>query len=218
MSVYTRDLTFWSHDLGENVTLLLCFTPPTPDQTVAWKSGTLSAIGTSVLDVTYINQLGFCLPHIGGKPNSTYTPIKVGETTTLNLDTSIDPPVYSFTPPVLHAGAKDMQALNDTGRQVDMALGLISPGMDTERETITPVMIWRHVCNGICVSAQFTPVLRAYISRNYRASENIKGELLAAQLIWKANLADLGPKTKIQITKDASNDFVARSGSADLQE
>ncbi|KAI0371219.1 hypothetical protein BV20DRAFT_1051639 [Pilatotrama ljubarskyi] len=222
MSVFTKDLRFWSHNLGDNVTLMLCFTPPTPDLfvkqfPVAWKVTTLSATGGSVLDATYTNQLGFCMPQIGGNSKivsaSNYTPIGVGETTTLDLNTSINPPVYSFTPPVPLPGTKGIQAVNNTGHPVTIALGFINE-MGTDNETMNPVLTWRNVGQGLAVTGEFTPVLRAYLTLNYQESEILKGEVKTLKPIWQENLASLGPKTSIHIIKDASGAFSAKTAVA----
>ncbi|KAI0360515.1 hypothetical protein OH77DRAFT_1516998 [Trametes cingulata] len=226
MSVFSKDLTFWSNNLGEDVTLMLCFTPPGPDLfvkqfPVAWKVTTLSATGGSTLDATFTSQLGFCMPQIGGNSKivsaSNYMAINVGQITTLNLNTAVNPPVYHFTAPVPSPASKAIQAVNNAGHPVAIALGFIND-MGTNDETMNPVLTWKNVGQGMTVTGEFTPVLRAYVTLNYQASEILKGELRNTKPIWEANLASLGPKTKIRIVKDADGAFSAHMGSANLKD
>ncbi|KAI0370040.1 hypothetical protein BV20DRAFT_1052684 [Pilatotrama ljubarskyi] len=221
MSSATKDLTFWSRDLGKNVTLLLCFMPPSPDMLVnqfpvAWKVVTLSATGESVLDVTVASQLGFCMPQIGGGQNTRilsagcYTAINNGETTTLEVTIPTEPPVYSFTPPVPFAESKSVQAKNDTGSVAPIALGLVY-GMGTSRQIISPILAWPSIAQGTSIETDFTPILRVYIAQDYQESEIIKADIQEARLIWEANVAHLGPKTRIHIVNNGDSGFAVRT-------
>ncbi|KAI0354751.1 hypothetical protein OH77DRAFT_488402 [Trametes cingulata] len=221
MSDLKKELTFCSRDLGEDVALMLCFAPPTSDVSgnhspVAWKAATLAARGESSWVVTYTNQVGFCAARIERNycvVSGNYTPINVGESTTLICDTAASPPAYSFTRPVPVPGARGVQASNNTGQRAAIALGLIDDS-DTEHESITPILAWTDVEQGKSVSAEFTPIIRAYINVDCRESQLLGPEIAYTSPVWEGDLASLGPKTRIQITPDGYGGFVGRSSTA----
>ncbi|KAI0674467.1 hypothetical protein C8Q78DRAFT_989392 [Trametes maxima] len=214
----TKNLSFKSVNLGEDVTLLLCFTPPSPDLfikqfPVAWKVTTLSAVGHSGIDATWTSTLGFCMPQIGGGQRivsaSNYTHMKVGDVTTLTVNNAVNPPVYFFTPPIARPGVDSIQAINNVGHPATIALGFITDP-DTPNEVMNPVLTWTDVGNGLAVTGEFTPVLRAYVALKYQASEILRGEVQGVKPIWEANLLSLGPHTTIIVSKDATGAFVGK--------
>ncbi|KAI0777270.1 hypothetical protein BD413DRAFT_676463 [Trametes elegans] len=227
----TKNLTFRRQaatyvDIGDDVSLMLCFTPPTPELfikqfPVAWRVTTLSAKGRSVLEATWTSTLGFCMPQIGGNSrivsSGTYTPINVGEVTTLTVNKNAKPPVYYFTDPVALPGTDNVQAINKCGHPSTIGLGFITD-VGTTDETMSPILTWDEVGNGLTVTGEFTPVLRAYVALKYQASDIIRGEIRSHTPIWEKNLLSLAPDTVIHISKDPMGGYVARTGGVKAQD
>ncbi|TFK78816.1 hypothetical protein K466DRAFT_606638, partial [Polyporus arcularius HHB13444] len=145
----TRNLTFKSTNLGDNVTLMLCFTPPTPrlfvDQfPIAWKVTTLAATGRSSLNATWTANLGFSATQVGQGSIVTagnYTPIQVGQTTTLLLDQTARPPVQHWTDPKALSGVTTVQAVNGTGGPAGIGLGFITD-LNKPTEDMSVALTW----------------------------------------------------------------------------
>ncbi|TFK78817.1 hypothetical protein K466DRAFT_606639, partial [Polyporus arcularius HHB13444] len=145
----TRNLTFRSTNLGDNVTLMLCFTPPTSqlfvDQfPIAWKVTTLAATGRSSLNATWTANLGFSATQVGQGSIVTagnYTPIKVGQTTTLLLDQTARPPVLHWTDPKALSGVTTVQAVNGTGGPAGIGIGFITD-LDKPTEDMSVALTW----------------------------------------------------------------------------
>ncbi|RPD63485.1 hypothetical protein L227DRAFT_572635 [Lentinus tigrinus ALCF2SS1-6] len=213
----TRNLTFRSTNLGDNVTLMLCFTPPVPglyrDQfPIAWKVTTLAARGRSSLNATWTSTLGFSATQVGEGSLVTagnYTPIKAGQTTTLLLDQTANPPVQHWTDPKDRSGVTSVQAVNRTGGPAGIGIGFIT-NLDEPTEDINLALTWPNVGNTLAVTGDFTPVLSAYIALDYQETQMIRGDIQSVDPIWKVNLLSLKPSTTIVISKDPTGAYIAK--------
>ncbi|KAI0827100.1 hypothetical protein BC628DRAFT_199136 [Trametes gibbosa] len=206
-----RQLAFKSVDLGDDLTLILSFMPPPPTMSTgrfpsAWKITTLSATGVSTFDVTWTNKLAFSAPQSSANVREisagTYTPIEVGETTNLTVRHDSDPPIYQFTHPVPVPGSQVVQANNNTGSPVDIALGVLAdPGSDNE--TVNPILRFDNVGNGLSVVVKFEPILRVYaVLRSHPSELPQDATVQSSGPILQLNLLRLGPHTDIRISKD----------------
>ncbi|KAI0712719.1 hypothetical protein C8T65DRAFT_646710 [Cerioporus squamosus] len=213
----TRNLTFKSTNLGDNVTLMLCFTPPVPklfvDQfPIAWKVTTLAATGRSSLNATWTANLGFSATQVGEGSIVTagnYTPIKVGQTTTLLLDQTARPPVQHWTDPKTLPGVTTVQAVNGTGGPAGIGIGFITD-LDKPTEDMSVALTWPNVGNTLAVTGDFTPILSAYVALDYQKSQLIRGDIQSVAPIWQANLLSLQANTTIVVSKDATGAYVAK--------
>ncbi|RPD63484.1 hypothetical protein L227DRAFT_561598 [Lentinus tigrinus ALCF2SS1-6] len=213
----TRNLTFRSTNLGDNVTLMLCFTPPVPglyrDQfPIAWKVTTLAARGRSSLNATWTSTLGFSATQVGEGSLVTagnYTPIKAGQTTTLLLDQTANPPVQHWTDPKDRSGVTSVQAVNRTGGPAGIGIGFIT-NLDEPTEDINLALTWPNVGNTLAVTGDFTPVLSAYIALDYQETQMVRGDIQSVDPIWKVNLLSLKPSTTIVISKDPTGAYIAK--------
>ncbi|KAI0712718.1 hypothetical protein C8T65DRAFT_739293 [Cerioporus squamosus] len=213
----TRNLTFKSTNLGDNVTLMLCFTPPVPklfvDQfPIAWKVTTLAATGRSSLNATWTANLGFSATQVGEGSIVTagnYTPIKVGQTTTLLLDQTARPPVQHWTDPKTLPGVTTVQAVNGTGGPAGIGIGFITD-LDKPTEDMSVALTWPNVGNTLAVTGDFTPILSAYVALDYQESQLIRGDIQSVAPIWQSNLLSLQANTTIVVSKDATGAYVAK--------
>ena len=62
------------------------------------------------------------------------------------------------------------------------------------------------------VTAKFEPVLKAYISLDYRQTEMLRAEIETIDPIWERNLLSLGQSTTIIIKRTPQGGFVASDG------
>ncbi|KAF8751665.1 hypothetical protein RHS01_08247 [Rhizoctonia solani] len=67
-----------------------------------------------------------------------------------------------------------------------------------------PTLIWTDVCPGASVTAQFKPKLSAYITREYQATEMLRGEVVTDE-IWSQNLDELDNITGWYLMEDRDN-------------
>ncbi|KAI0743060.1 hypothetical protein C8Q80DRAFT_951291 [Daedaleopsis nitida] len=223
--MFVRNLTFKSTNLGDNVSLMLCFTPPVQtlykDQfPVAWKVTTLAARGRSVMNATYVSQLGFSASQVGEGSLVTagnYTPIDVGESTTLQLDNTANPPVYHWTDPEPRKGLTSVQAVNGTGQYSGIGLGFITD-LDGPNEDFNSAIMYPQVGAGLAVTAEFTPVLSAYVALDYQETQMIRADIQSVAPIWTKNLLSLGASTTIVITKNAMGGYEAQQIGANVGE
>ncbi|KAB5591778.1 hypothetical protein CTheo_4770 [Ceratobasidium theobromae] len=66
-----------------------------------------------------------------------------------------------------------------------------------------PTLVWTDVGSKSNITAQFTPTLTAYVTRDYKATEMIRGDVETA--IWSCNLNELGDVTGWNFTEDAAS-------------
>ncbi|KAG1780112.1 hypothetical protein EV702DRAFT_59908 [Suillus placidus] len=191
--LFTRNLTFQSNDLGRNAVLMLTFDADMLGLyedffPVAWKVSKFGKTGLCKAHITYTSQLAFSKPQVvDGNIIGAESCVKidVSEKTTL---TEADH-VYHFSPP--QAGASGvLQAVNNTGDVQDIAVGFMNEGDCIP----TPVLYFNDVKDGSHVTAQFAPVLRAYVTTACQETEIIRSEI-ASPVMWSHDLATLAKDT-----------------------
>ncbi|KAI0748742.1 hypothetical protein C8Q80DRAFT_1271100 [Daedaleopsis nitida] len=212
-----KNLIFKSVNLGDNVSLMLCFTPPVQslyqDQfPIAWKVTTLAARGRSAMNATYATQLGVSASQVGEGSLVTagnYTPINVGESTTLQLDSTVNPHVYHWSDPEHCESRSRVQAVNGTGQDTGIGLGFITD-LGGPNEEFNCAVMCPQVGAGVAVTAGFTPVLSAYVALDYQETQIVRGDIQSVAPIWSKNLLSLSATTTIAIIKDAMGGYEAR--------
>lgn len=195
---FTRTLTFRANDLGKTSALVLTFddnaTPgifkdvfPT-----AFKVSSFKAKGPYVFTVTYKADLGFTRAQVSGgtvEPASTYTPIQVGQETTLTKEGS--PPTYSFSDPnIIEPPTTQMIAMNGTNGLEDIGIGFFER---PDREP-TQMLVFKDVGTESRVQAEFTPILRAYVTSDYQQNALLKGQI-STKPLFKEDLVMLREHT-----------------------
>jgi len=205
---FSRILTFRCKDLGKQSTFVLTF----DDEKIpgiykdcfptAFKVTAFGAKGPYEFRVVYKSDLGFTRAQISGgivEPASTYTPINVGEQTTLTEQGS--PAVYSFsTPQDVTPPTKQMIAVNNTATKQDIGVGFF------QRPDRAPsqVLVFTGVGSQSRVQAQFTPVLGGYMTSDYQENEILKGQISTPRLFGQ-DLVQLAPDTNWLVTYNMSS-------------
>ncbi|KAG2072238.1 hypothetical protein BDR04DRAFT_415729 [Suillus decipiens] len=202
---FTRDLTFQSNDLGKETTIMLTFDADMKGLyedffPVVWMVSKFGKTGTYDLQATYTSQLAFSRPQVddgGYKITEAAVSVKinVGEKTSLTESNDI----YYFSTP--QPGTPDvLQAVNNTGAIQDIALGFISQG-DLVPQS---VLCFSGVGDGRQATAQFTPVLRLYITSDYQENAIIRSAI-TPPAIWSQDLTGLAKSTTWTLKYDAAS-------------
>ncbi|KAG2055158.1 hypothetical protein BDR06DRAFT_954333 [Suillus hirtellus] len=199
---YVKNLSFQTKDLGKKSTLLLTFDSSvkglyqTCFPTVCWLT-TFGQTGSYRICVTYSSQLAFSRPQLkNGNIIDAETCVELndGEKTTLTRDGS----VFQFSNPVKGVPGY-LEALNDSGSIQDIALGFKNP-----RDSMpTPVLYFKEVEDASKIVAEFTPILRAYVTAEYQHT-TILQEAIEIPAIWEQNIASLSESTTWNLTRDTA--------------
>jgi len=204
--VLTRNLTFKTKDLGADATLMLTFDknikgPHSDTFPVCWKVTRFGKEGPYSMHTTFRSEFAFVKPQAEGDTisASTYKFINVGEKTILTKD---DRDVYHFSD-VVKGEDGYLEALNSCPKPEDMAIGFTDPTSGPEP---TPALYFTEVDTGAILKAQFTPVLRAYITEQYQQAEIIKTEV-STPFIWEQDLARLSQRTSWVLTREGPTTY-----------
>ncbi|KAF9220773.1 hypothetical protein BS17DRAFT_769099 [Gyrodon lividus] len=191
-AVFTRNLTFQANDLGVGATLMFTF-----DKYIR---GLYHDKFPS-----YHFRRGRSINHARDIPKpvdgsdkivdaSTHKLVNVGDKTSLTKD---DNGVYRFSG-VVDGEEGYLQAVNRCPLVEDMSIGFTKPNSGQEP---TSVLYFKSIGNGALVNAQFTPVLRAYVTEQYQETQIIRAEV-DSSCIWEKDLAALGMNTTWVVKRD----------------
>ncbi|KAG1846391.1 hypothetical protein DFJ58DRAFT_843470 [Suillus subalutaceus] len=198
---FTRHLTFQSNDLGKEVSIMLALVDENMQSLykdrfpVVWKVSKFGKSGAYRAQATYTNQLAFAKAQLtDGNFISAGTSVKVnvGQKTTLTEAND----VFSFSSPQ-QGSSGFVQALNNTGAIQDIAVGFLNKGDFMP----TPALYFDEVGDGSHVTAQFTPILRVYITSDYQETSIIRGAI-ETPVIWKQDLSVLAENTVWNLKRD----------------
>ncbi|KAG1812560.1 uncharacterized protein BJ212DRAFT_1483170 [Suillus subaureus] len=198
---FTRHLTIQSNDLGKEATIMLALINDDMQSLyqdrfpVVWKVSKFGKTGAYRAQATYTNQLAFSKAQItDGNFISAGTSIQVNVGQKTKLTEARD--VYSFSTP--EAGSSGfVQAVNNTGALQDIAVGFLNKGDFMP----TPALYFDEVGDGSQVTAQFTPILRVYITTDYQETAIIRGAI-ETPAIWSQDLTGLAEHTTWNLKRD----------------
>jgi len=202
--VFTRTLIIKANDLGAAATLMLTFDKDikglyNDNFPLCWKVTSFGKEGGYTMRATFKSQLGFVKPQVESDiivGASTYKILDVGQKTTLTKD---DRGVYHFSDPVPGEDGY-LKAVNGCPLREDMALGFpLTPGAEP-----TPVLYFNKIGHEASIIAQFTPVLRAYITEQYQETQILRGEV-STPSFWEQDLADLDETTNWRLELNKSS-------------
>ncbi|KAG1777508.1 hypothetical protein EV702DRAFT_1101677 [Suillus placidus] len=203
MSLFTRNLTFQSNELGKDVSIMLTFNGAMEGLyedffPVVWKVSKFGKTGSYSAKATYTSQLAFSKPQVeNGNIIDAATCVKINNSEKTTLTEANE--VYQFSAP--KAGTTGvLQAVNSTGAVQDIAVGFMSKGQLMP----TPALYFNGVGDGSHVTAKFTPILCAYITSDYQETAILRGAI-DTPAIWSRNLAELSPSTTWSLTRDAAS-------------
>jgi hypothetical protein len=198
---FIRNLTFQSNNLGKDATIMLAlingdlkglyedFFP------IVWKVSTFGKEGAYRAQATYTNQLAFSKAQVvNGNLISAGTCVKINDSEKTTLTQAND--VYHFSAP--QAGTSGiLQAENKTGAVQDIAVGFMNKGDLMP----TPALYFNDVGDGSSVKAQFTPILRVYVTSDYQETAILRGAI-DTPAIWTQDLAALAESTTWTLKRD----------------
>ncbi|KAG0694826.1 hypothetical protein DFH29DRAFT_1005997 [Suillus ampliporus] len=199
---FVRHLTFQTKDLGKESTLLLTFDGKMEGlyekfYPVVWKISPFGKAGPYRMQATYTHQLAFSKAQVvNGKivDAETCIEIKPSEKTTLTEENN----VFQFSNP--EKGVDGFfQAWNKTGLVQDIAVGFMNAGDFMPK----PVLYFNDVGDSSNVTAEFTPILRAYITSDYQETAVLQGAI-ETPVIWEQNLGALGENTTWNLKREPS--------------
>ncbi|RPD63482.1 hypothetical protein L227DRAFT_572628 [Lentinus tigrinus ALCF2SS1-6] len=137
-----------------------------------------------------------------------YTPINPGQTTTLVIDNSTQPPVQYWTDPVNSHGTSAAKAVNGTGSPTNIGVGFITD-LNKPAEDMHVALTWLNVGAGMAVAGNFTPVLSAYLTLDFQENQLITSDIMGVAPVWQMNLLELQQDTTIIISKDQNGHYIA---------
>jgi hypothetical protein len=197
---FVRNLYFQTKDLGKEATLLLTFDSDVKGiyeicfPAICWLT-TFGQTGSYRMHATYTSQLAFSRPQVTDGniiEAETCMGINDSEKTTLTRKNS----VFQFSNPVKGFPGY-LEARNDTGSMQDIALGFMSPGDLMPR----PMLYFKEVEDASNITIEFTPILRAYITSDYKHTAILQGAI-ETPVIWEQNLAALSESTTWDLKRD----------------
>ncbi|KAG1734286.1 hypothetical protein EDB19DRAFT_1911151 [Suillus lakei] len=200
-STIVRNLTFQSDDLGKNTTILLVFDAPIKSiyevvYPVVWKVSTFRKTGIYSLKVSYTNDLAFAHAQDEGASitdAATCIELKPGQQTTLTLEDD----VFGFSKPV--TGTPDsLTAENKTGFTQELEFGFFPEGSFLP----DPALYFKEVGDGSNATTQWKPVLRVYITPEYKQAE-VLDHAIDAPVVLDQDLHGLHKNTTWNLTWDA---------------
>lgn len=150
------------------------------------------------MHATYTSQLAFSRPQVADGNTvdaETCVGINNSEETTLTRNNG----VVQFSKPVKGVSGY-LEAQNDTGFVQDIALGFMSPKGSKDLMP-RPILYFKEVDDASSIKVQFTPILRAYITSDYRHTKILESAINTPP-IWEQNLAALSESTTWTLKRD----------------
>lgn len=147
------------------------------------------------MHATYTSQLAFSRPQVrNGNIVDAETCVEINDSEKTILTQKNR--VFQFSNPVKGVPGY-LEARNDTGFIQDIALGFMSPRDLMPR----PIFYFKEVEDASNITVEFAPILRAYITSDYKETAILQGAV-DAPAIWEQNLAALSESTTWNLERD----------------
>ncbi|KAG9081170.1 hypothetical protein FRC06_005755 [Ceratobasidium sp. 370] len=200
----TKTLNIYAYDLREDTTIMFMFEPPSTSKLfhgeypVVWKVVKLLAKGHYKATLRYTSRLAFgCVETDYGNivDSSAWAEVKSGFTSDISEE---------YFGRLKESGRKweksqHLICKNSTRRRANLSVGFVRG--DGINQRYTPSLVWKGIGAGCHASIQFTPVLNAYVTQAYQASEMLPYET-EVDPIWSCNLDELDDVTGWNFTED----------------
>ncbi|KAG8793422.1 hypothetical protein FRC12_002797 [Ceratobasidium sp. 428] len=203
----TKTLNFYSYNLQKDTSVVLLFRPPANNKLfkdqfpVVWKVITFRARGHGKATVKYAARLAFGYAQTDADnlvDSGAWTEVRSGEMTSITGDAG----EKRFGGVTKREGTKLIVCKNNSSGRADLSIGFVKgDGIDQRFE---PALVWTGVGAKSNVTAQFTPVLHAYVTRDYQASQLLRGEIETDE-IWSQNINELDDVTGWNFEEDDAN-------------
>ncbi|GJJ15917.1 hypothetical protein Clacol_010196 [Clathrus columnatus] len=209
MSDYTRNLTFHVNDLGSEGALVLLFEAPYGAEggfPIAWKVIPFQAGGYYEVPVTYNNKPRFGRPQVAQDIVSDAVGVNLNpnERTDLTENNGL----FQFSVPQFVSGiggAIQCRNLTNAVQEIgiDSCTGIDQSfsGFDSGSWTSNITFYWDGVGSGSTISAQFKPVLKAYVTTDYKQNAIIRRPI-EFPVIWQQDLSTLPTNSSFTFSRD----------------
>ncbi|CAE6478036.1 unnamed protein product, partial [Rhizoctonia solani] len=219
LAMNTKTLNFYPRGLQGDVTIIFTFEPPTSqphrlfkDQfPVVWKVVTFRAEGPGrsgnvTIRCPSLFAFGYARIDQNNLVDSTpWVEVRSGDISSITGG----PSQRHFEENTKDNGTKLLTCKNNTDGPANLSIGFIR-GSDTHQR-YEPTFVWTGVRTGSSITAEFSPILSAYLADDpYKATQMLRGEI-STDAIWTQNLDDLDDSTGWYVTEDD------RSGAFNIQ-
>ncbi|CAE6532576.1 unnamed protein product [Rhizoctonia solani] len=200
----TKNLNFYAQGLQKDITITLVFDAPPSRRLfknffpVVWKVIELRAGGHAKASIVYNPRLAFGCAQIDQDnlvDSAPWVELKRGDISTI----SGGPGQRQFGENTRDDNSKLLVCMNDTGDPVDLSLGLVKG--NGVNQSYAPTFVWTGVDAGSDLPAIFDPTLTAYVTRDYKETELLRGEI-EADVIWTRDLDELDDVTGWTVVED----------------
>jgi hypothetical protein len=204
--VFTKTLIFTFKNLPADTSVLLCFNDPSPSilggqqGPLAWKVLVMRKGQMGATPVTFTSQLAFGQSTLDSQnvvEGNIWVPIDEGQIVSL-MPNEVAGNGPLFGPPAAHPEINTLiTASNDSGAIENMSVGFMNG------DNYEPTFIWMDVGAGTSVEAQYHPILKAYVTSQYKEAQFLTADLMTMAPIWTQNLSDLPTETtKFSFNRD----------------
>jgi len=206
--VFTKNLVFTFKNLPTDTSVLLCFNDPSPSALggeqgpLAWKVLKMRKDQMGATPVTFTSQVAFgqsMLDNDNVVLGNIWVPVEEGHIVSLmpNLEPGSGP---LFGKPKEHKEIGQLiKASNDTNGLQNMSVGFMNG------DNYEPTFIWKDVGAGSSVEAKYHPVLKAYVTSQYKEGQFLTADLMTNKPVWTQNLAELkSDTTKFAFIRDVA--------------
>ncbi|QRV90243.1 hypothetical protein RhiJN_18261 [Ceratobasidium sp. AG-Ba] len=186
----TKTLNFYTYDLQKDTTVMLMFEPPSSGKLfkdqfpVVWKIITFRAGGHAKAVVRYSSRLAFGYAQIddaNAVDAAAWVEVKSGDMTSIKADNGLK----RFGGVSKREDTRLLVCKNNTNQRANLSIGFVKgDGID---QRFDPVLLWTGVGAKSNITAQFTPKLTAYVTREYQESQYLRGEV-ETEAIWSQDL------------------------------
>ncbi|KAG9085641.1 hypothetical protein FRC06_003525 [Ceratobasidium sp. 370] len=181
----SKTLNFYSYDLRHDTTVMPMFKPPNSQKLfidqypVVWKVITFRARGHGKASVKYVNRLGFGYAQTD-EDNlvgaAAWVEVRSGDVTRV-------------------IGGPNEKRFGDTTKREDTKL-LVCKNNSSSRADLSIA--------GSNITAQFAPVITAFVTRQYQTSQLLRGAV-ETDAIWECNLNELDHVTGWNFVEDSAS-------------
>ncbi|CAE6373862.1 hypothetical protein RSOLAG1IB_06321 [Rhizoctonia solani AG-1 IB] len=186
----SKTLNFYAYGLQKDTSLMLMFEPPNNSKLfkdqfpVVWKVITFRAKGHAKAAVHYHQRLAFGYAQTDRDnlvDSAAWVEVVSGDISSISGDAG----QKRFGTNSKSNGTKLLVCKNNTEGRANLSIGFLDG--DGVYQRYEPTLVWTGVGSKSNITAAFTPVLTAYITRDYKATEMLRGEV-ETDAIWSCNL------------------------------
>ncbi|KAB5589142.1 hypothetical protein CTheo_7414 [Ceratobasidium theobromae] len=203
----SKTMNFYACGLQKDTTVMLMFEPPKNDKLfrdqfpVVWKVITFRAKGNAKATVKYVNRLAFGYAQTDSEnlvDSAAWVEVKSGDISSITGG----PGQKRFGDISKGSGTKLLVCKNNTNDRANLSIGFVK-GDDIDQR-YEPTLVWTGVGSKSNITAQFTPTLTAYVTREYKATEMLRGEV-ETDAIWTCNINEIDDVTGWNFIEDGAS-------------